>query len=489
MSEPTLYLTDEVDQPSERILQKFWTLIRVIWIISSILCAIYLSIAYLLPIAGLLAAPQFPLKIAIEAAICLIPVLTAVLLTGKKVLTEKMEIWIDGENLFLQMGRYIIATSCFEISSVHASSVTSFNAQPKYNTAMLLAMRAGMSDDLTVAYEVGISQEKPFLRVFITARGNSVIELKEILKREATRTEAILLSSLDGAEMRLLNGVELESVIVSFLRDSLHDDYIEKDHALLVLDGIPHVAPSEGSSQIGSFLSTVLRQGYSASFTCVFSSVNPKKERKKLEREWRNIREKEKRKDDSLADQAAKKRLVDQYEEVQGDTGWFEVTSYLIVKSKDVNRIKDALRGLALSIWGGDGFLSLKESRLRGRTYLRLLTRRHLKSQRMHVSKLAAYVNMPAQQIPVITSMSVPSFPVPSSEIVDNELVIGNTVFGGRSLSNVGLKVEWLREHVAILGATGTGKTTLVKHLMAELSRKTDAPWWIFDVKGSEYRD
>ncbi|MGY5875311.1 MAG: DUF87 domain-containing protein [Candidatus Thorarchaeota archaeon] len=489
MSKPTLYLTDEVNEPSVRIMQKFWTLIRAIWIIGSFFCAIYLAIAYLLPITGLSAVPQLPLKLVIEVAICMVPVLAAGLLTSKKVFSEKMATWIDGENLFLRMGKYVIATSCFEISSVHASSEPSFDSQPKYNTTMLLAMRAGMGDDLTIAYEVGISQEQPFLRVFITARGDSVVELKEILKREATRTEAIFLSSLDGAELRLLNGTELEVAVVSFLKDNLHDDYIEKDHVLLVLDGIPQVAPSERSSQIGSFLSTVLRQGYSASFTCVFSSVNPKKERRKLEREWKTIREKEKRKDDSLADQAAKKRLVGQYEEVQGDTGWFEVTSYLLVKGKDVNRIKDALRGLALSIWGGDGSLSLRESRLRGRTYLRLLTRRHLKSQRMHVSKLAAYVNMPAQQIPVITSLPVPSFPVPSGEIVDNELVIGNTVFSGRNLSNVGLKVEWLREHVAVLGATGTGKTTLVKHLIAELSRKTDVPWWIFDVKGSEYKD
>jgi hypothetical protein len=39
------------------------------------------------------------------------------------------------------------------------------------------------------------------------------------------------------------------------------------------------------------------------------------------------------------------------------------------------------------------------------------------------------------------------------------------------------------------MGATGTGKTTLVKHLIAELSIKSSVPWWIFDVKGSEYQE
>ncbi|MHA2040340.1 MAG: ATP-binding protein, partial [Candidatus Thorarchaeota archaeon] len=56
-------------------------------------------------------------------------------------------------------------------------------------------------------------------------------------------------------------------------------------------------------------------------------------------------------------------------------------------------------------------------------------------------------------------------------------------------LNNVGLRPEWLREHVAVMGATGTGKTTLVKHLIAELSIKSSVPWWIFDVKGSEYQE
>jgi hypothetical protein len=107
----------------------------------------------------------------------------------------------------------------------------------------------------------------------------------------------------------------------------------------------------------------------------------------------------------------------------------------------------------------------------------------------MHVSKLAAFVNTPVQQLPVIASAPAPSFAIPSKEQVDNELVIGKAVFGGRQLIDVGLEIEWLREHVAVLGATGTGKTTLVKHLMKELSTKSEVPWWVFDVKGSEYLD
>ena len=119
----------------------------------------------------------------------------------------------------------------------------------------------------------------------------------------------------------------------------------------------------------------------------------------------------------------------------------------------------------------------------------RILTRRHFCSQRIHINKIVAFVNTPVQPLPVIAPQERPIFPLPSSDILMNELSIGWSVFGGKRLGEVGLKTEWLREHVAVLGATGTGKTTLVKKLISELTVKTDVPWWIFDVKGSEYSD
>jgi DNA helicase HerA-like ATPase len=82
-----------------------------------------------------------------------------------------------------------------------------------------------------------------------------------------------------------------------------------------------------------------------------------------------------------------------------------------------------------------------------------------------------------------------PVFPVPLKELIENELIIGKTIYGGRRISDIGIKPEWLREHVTVLGATGTGKTNLVKKLMLELSLKTNVPWWVFDIKGSEYAD
>ena len=49
------------------------------------------------------------------------------------------------------------------------------------------------------------------------------------------------------------------------------------------------------------------------------------------------------------------------------------------------------------------------------------------------------------------------------------------------------LQLENSQSVVMFVGVNGGGKTTLVKHIVAQLSDKTDTPWWIFDVKGSEY--
>ncbi|MHA2222512.1 MAG: ATP-binding protein, partial [Candidatus Thorarchaeota archaeon] len=188
-----------------------------------------------------------------------------------------------------------------------------------------------------------------------------------------------------------------------------------------------------------------------------------------------------------LQDQAAKKKILVRYEEIQDGVGWFDTSVYFTVKSLPDDL--DGVMGLVHSIWGGSDSIKLLINRIGKRHAFRLLTRRHLKSQRMHISELTSFVNTPIQQLPAITPTIAPVFPVPSKNLVDNELIIAETVFGGRRLFSVGLKKDWLREHIAVLGATGTGKTTVVKHLMAQLSEQTDIPWWIFDVKGSEYQN
>ena len=470
--------------------------IKLLWVFGTAFTGFYLILVYLLPLIGVGSLPMVPLKGFVEVIICLIPVITGLLLTTTKVRLQKPVVRVENNTLSIQLDDHVIGTCCLDIESVSGSVYLDENGKPRYNESMLLAMRAGMDKSVTMAFEAGVANGEPFLHIFITATGHSSKQIQEVLRREATRTEAILLSSLNNVELKLLGGDYLQEVALTHLEgvkiESQNLAIKEESNSLglVTLQGLPRTFPTQEASQIGTFISTALRQGYTTSMTCVFSASKPGKEKRAMESQWKSIQAKEKRKEESLQDHAAKKRLVTRYEEIQDRVGWFDATVYFKVKASTKSNIEaelDGVSGLVHSIWGGGDSIKLSPLKLSKRTVFRILTRRHLKRQRMHIVRLASFINTPIRQLPVITPKQSPVFPVPPKELVDNELVIGETVFGGRRLSNVGLKIDWLREHAAILGATGSGKTTLVKHLMAQLSTKTDVPWWIFDVKGSEY--
>jgi DNA helicase HerA-like ATPase len=451
----------------------------------------YMLMIYLLPLVGLIQQPQIPLKISIEVVICTIPIITGSLLTVRKIRIQTPVISIDNNVLLVQLDNHVIGTCCLDIVSASGSVYLDDDGKPRYNESMLLALRAGLNKSVTMAFEAGVLEGEPFLRIFISTTSQSVNQIHRILRREATRTEAILLASLNNVELNLLDGDHLLGIALDYTNGVFNvEGFTSKDtktSTLLLLRGLPRYSPTVDASQVGRFLSTALRQGYTTSMTAVFSIARPGKEKRSLEGRWKTIQEKEKRREESLQDQAAKKKILVRYEEIQDGVGWFDTSVYFTVKSLPDDL--DGVMGLVHSIWGGSDSIKLSINRIGKRHAFRLLTRRHLKSQRMHISELTTFVNTPIQQLPAITPTIAPAFPVPSKDLVDNELIIAETVFGGRRLFSVGLKKDWLREHIAVLGATGTGKTTVVKHLMAQLSEQTDIPWWIFDVKGSEYQD
>ncbi len=483
---------------SSRTYLRLWTLVRVMWLGGTIVCGLYMTFVYLLPLVGLIQQPPVPLKLTVEIIVCALPVLSGGLLISDRIRNDELLAFIDEKFLIIQLDGHVVVTCVLELASVPSSLVVDPGKKPRYNTAMLLALRAGLDSRVSIAYEVGVERGEPFLRLFITVSGRNLIEMKEILRREATRTEAILLSSLNGVEVHQLGEDKLRGAVeIVHHMDSLrepsalvHGD--EMHQSLTFVSGIPRVAPSIDASQVGTFISTAIKQGYSVTLTCVFSSAKAGRERRRMEGEWKNIRAKELKNEESLADHATKRKLLDQHERMQGDSGWFYNSVYVHAKARDaaeLERVTNGVNGLVASIWGGEENISLKKRRIRGRTACRFLTRRHLKRQKIHVSSLVGYVNTPVQQLPVIAASMAPVFPVPLRELIENELIIGKTIYGGRRISDIGIKSEWLREHVAVLGATGTGKTNLVKKLMLELSLKTNVPWWVFDIKGSEYAD
>lgn len=466
-----------------------------IWIIGIISAIVYFVLVYILPLYRVITPPLIPFKTAIEVTICIIPVITGVFLSKLKMEQTSLTVSVKNDMILVNHNGRNVGLCCLEIMSTASSISLDDNGYPKYNTSMLLAMRAGMDKSVNMAFEAGMSKGEPFLRIFITATNSDSNIIKEKIRREATRAEAILIASLNMIDLRILEENELEEAAALFVNSieyksgDIFENYVDGS-ILLVLRGTPRVNPTVEASQVGTFISTAMKQGYSVTMTCIFSAAKPGRERRKLEGKWKTIQSKEKRKEESLKDHALKKQLVTQYEEIQDDIGWFDSTVYFVIKPNPLSDIavtEEGVRGLILSIWGGHDSIRVDTRKITRRTTLKLFSKSHLKKQRIHVSRLVSFVNTPVRNLPVIGPETAPVFQIPSHESLGKDLVVGDTIFEGRPFSSAGLKVEWLREHVAVLGATGTGKTTLVKHLIAQLCEKTDIPWWIFDIKGSEY--
>ncbi|MHA2067097.1 MAG: hypothetical protein ACXABY_22245 [Candidatus Thorarchaeota archaeon] len=372
--------------PPRRNHPRFWRVIELGWFAGIAVLVIYFSVVYLLPLLGLIGPVSIPSKLLLEVIISICPVLMGGLVAQGKLASEQMlTAVLDDDVISIRVGDHVIATCCLEIISAPGSVLITRNDRPEYATAFLLALRAGMDDKVSMAYEVGVLAGEAFLRIFITTSGKSMEEVKNTLRREATRTEAILLSSLNNVELNQMRGDDLIGAVSGILSLDLEGSRPSSENmctALLLIAGEPRVAPNLESSQIGTFISTSLRQGYNVSITCVFSKAKPGREHRKLEGQWKSIREKEKRNEDSLADQSEKKKLLRDYEEIQGNTGWFDSSVSLAIKadsSDQLSSIQDGVSGIVHSIWGGgEGTVKLKKKDIGKSVAYKLLLRRHI---------------------------------------------------------------------------------------------------------------
>ncbi|MBS3793546.1 MAG: DUF87 domain-containing protein [Candidatus Thorarchaeota archaeon] len=477
---------------------KFLKCIRIAWPSSTAFSIFYFVMAYVLPITGVAPPLAVPMRALVEGLLLLFPPITGGIVIGSKIKSQKISMLIENDILVVQLDRSIVATCVLQLNSVTGSVKINENGEHKYVVSALLALREGMDDYTSMAYEVGTINQEPFIRLFITARGDSVTSLRQQLQIESTRCEAILRSTLNTVEVERLREGELREAIETMREPNLETRRQEKTsrdgthRKIIVVAGNPSINPNEEATQIGTFLVGLLRQGYNASLTCAFKPANPGREKRALEKHWKKIRRKEREKRESLSDHAMKERLLEEYKEIGDVDAWFEASIYVTIQANsqiELRLAEEGVRGLLISIWGEKGNLSLESVKLGGRNGYRVLNRRPVKSSKIHLERLVGYFNTPSQQLPVVTGKAVPFFSIPEKETINNELVIGRAVFNSRCLSEVGLKKDWLREHIAVMGATGTGKTTLVKRLIAELSAKTEIPWLVFDVKGSEYSD
>ncbi|TFF87035.1 ATP-binding protein [Candidatus Thorarchaeota archaeon] len=467
-------------------------LIGYVWPMAVILMSVYMIVFYVLPVMGIFVPPSYPLKLAVEFVLCCIPVLVVIVGVGIRITSEKVHFKPSDDLVLLSMGDYHFGTYCLQMESTSVSALSDSEGKAIYDPSILLAIRSGLEDGIRITFEAGIEKSQPVLRLFITVVGRCVDSVKRTLRREATRCEAIIMSSAHLVELRQLKGKELERAVTRNELTGEGNWTSSLGDSILLLRGKPRCSPRPDTSQIGRFMSTLLKQGADAILVCTLSAAKPGKEKRKLESKWQKIRTKEKRKEDSLADQAEKHDLLGHYRTIRSNMGWYDSTVYIQVSKRasgDSQGTMDSLGGIVASLWGNGDEFELKSHEIDRPTLYRMISRGHIKKQRFHTNDLVAYVNLPIQKLPVISKAYTPTFEIPSRERIDHELQLGWATYAGRKLGMVGLKKEWLMEHMAVLGATGTGKTTLVKQLMIQLSENTDVPWWIFDVKGSEYTD
>ncbi|MCF2137280.1 MAG: DUF87 domain-containing protein [Candidatus Thorarchaeota archaeon] len=496
-------------------------LVRVFaWIGSLLVSVIYLIGAYALPLLGLAQTLTTGFKIYVEILLCVMAITTSLAMAIDELHMTGVEIGYGIHYIYVKIEKQIIGTRCLELSSLKESIPEEMGKPLEYDTSLIMAVRSGMNQNVNIAYEVGVVDKRPFVRLFISCSGENIEDIDKILHREAARTEAIILATLEHVEIKQLKGPELINAFFSFseipnvqyvkeqLIEKLNNGSLKRDVTFRLdqdeeskkfkadifwrLEGAPRNTPTTNSTQIGKFLSALLQQELSASLTCVFTPANPSRKRRSLEGRWQQIRSREKIKRDTLADHSEKEKLLEEYRTIQDRSGWFNVSTYIRLNKMDYDDpsvIEDCLKGIVHSIWGDTGEFALRPIKNNVPSELRTLLRRHISPKKMHVSKLVAYVNMPRQNLPELSATFTSEFKVPARALVENEIFIGWSLYKGRKLNPVGLKQEWIREHIAILGATGSGKTTLVKQIMTEISTKTKIPWWIFDVKGSEYLD
>ncbi|MFW9973663.1 MAG: hypothetical protein ACFFDQ_00130, partial [Candidatus Thorarchaeota archaeon] len=142
------------------------------WMVGNIFLGSYLVSVYVLPLIGLINQPLVPLKSYVEMVICFIPVFSGLSLSLRKIRLQNPVISNVNGIFFVSLGDYAIGVCCLDIISVSGSVYLDENGKPRYIDSMLLAMRAGMSKSVTMAFEAGVTNKEPFLHIFITAAGS-----------------------------------------------------------------------------------------------------------------------------------------------------------------------------------------------------------------------------------------------------------------------------------------------------------------------------
>src|SRR5215472_5858991 len=100
---------------------------------------------------------------------------------------------------------------------------------------------------------------------------------------------------------------------------------------------------------------------------------------------------------------------------------------------------------------------------------------------------LAALAGLPRREVPGVKILDVGYFDVTAEPPGPDELAVGTILDGqDRRVGEFGVSMATLNRHALVTGATGSGKSQTVKHLLTQLSR-ADIPWLVVEPVKSEY--
>jgi helicase HerA-like protein len=100
---------------------------------------------------------------------------------------------------------------------------------------------------------------------------------------------------------------------------------------------------------------------------------------------------------------------------------------------------------------------------------------------------LAALAGLPKREVPGVRLLDVGYFDVTAEPSGDNEINVGRILDGqDRPVGDLGVSLATLNRHTLVTGATGSGKSQTVRHLLEQLTRSS-VPWLVVEPVKSEY--
>ena len=112
---------------------------------------------------------------------------------------------------------------------------------------------------------------------------------------------------------------------------------------------------------------------------------------------------------------------------------------------------------------------------------------RYMTGDRMEKEEWTQVINLLAEKYKTDAMEESVTLPPPVKEECTGDIPIGDTRYLNQPAQKFSLNLPELTRHMGIFGSTGTGKTTLAKNILKELT-KQNIPFIVFDWE-KNYRD